>query len=242
LKYSILLISFFCIPLLGSSQEESFHTWSDFNYADFTSSKFAYGGDAGIRGAISSSEWTVFYIRPKVQYDLKSFLNLAFAASAFNTWNTNSPNSFEFRLAPEVTAQWPRINPGAFSHRGRYEARFFWNDISNDEDLDIPNQEHNSRFRYQLSFKTNYFNVMEKLDNFFIQVSSEFFLPFNETSSELFFNQNRFVLGIGQLLNDEWSYKVDFMWQRSKNTLEGDFSSDEFIVRLRVYLKKLDFN
>lgn len=228
-------------PLL-CAQEESFHTWSDFNYKDYTSSKFAIGGDAGIRGVVSSSEWTVLYIRPRIQYDLKTFVNVAFAASAFNTWNTNSPNSLECRLAPEITAQWPRISSGAFSHRGRYEARFFWNDIPDGNDSGIPDKEQNSRFRYQLSFKTEYFNISERLDNFFVQASTEFFLPFSESESELFFNQNRLVLSLGQLLNDDWSYKVDFMWQRSKNTLDGDFSSDQFILRLRLYLKKLDFN
>ncbi len=220
----------------ASSQEETFHTWSDFNYQKNFTTKFSLKGDAGIRGFLSSSDWSILYIRPGVHYQINPAISLSASVSGFNTWNRDLPNSFEFRYAPEAVAVWPSFNLGSFSHRTRYEGRFFWYDTSG-EDLNGESSDQNSRFRYQLAFKSDYFNVTNRLNNFFVQLSTEFFLPFGQDAAEIYFNQNRFILAFGQLLKKGWSYKLDFMWQRSKNTLEGDFNTNELVVRLRVYLK-----
>lgn len=236
------ILSLFLTVLAADGQdEETFHTWTDFNYRDYSSAKFSFGGDAGIRGLLTSRNWTVLYVRPKVFYDFSTELTVAGAVGLFNTWNHDVPNSTELRLAPEVTFNWPSIKLGVFGHRGRYEERFIWNQNSG-ESGDISRKDRNSRFRYLLSFKTNYFNISESLTNFYVQPSAEFFLPFGTNSAEVFFNKNRLILGLGQLLKSGWSYKVDFMWQRSKNTIDGNFSTSDYVVRLRIYLKKLDYN
>jgi len=237
----IFLLCFFLTVFNASSQEETFHTWSDFNYQRQFTTKFSFRGDLGIRGVISSSDWSILYIRPGVHYQIIPEISVAAAVSGFNTWNKNLPNSFEFRYAPEAVAVWPSFDAGSFSHRARYEGRFFWYQASGEDSNAQPTSQ-NNRFRYQLSFKSDYFNVTERLNNFFVQVSTEFFLPFGEDAAEIYFNQNRFILAFGQLLNKGWSYKLDFMWQRSKNTLEGDFNTNELVVRLRIYLKNLNSN
>jgi hypothetical protein len=232
-------ICLFCLFLgvfKAASQEDTFHTWSDFNYQHNFNTKFSFKGDAGIRGVLSSSDWSILYIRPGFHYQVNPEISVSASVSGFNTWNRDLPNSFEFRYAPEAAAVWPSFKVGSFSHRTRYEGRFFWYQTSGD-DPDAPTSDQNSRFRYQLSFKTDYFNIAERLNNFFVQVSTEFFLPFGDDATEIYFNQNRFILALGQLLAKGWSYKVDIMWQRSKNTLEGNFNTNEMVIRLRIYLK-----
>jgi len=236
LRNLIILLVLLNSTLASIAQEGSYHSWSDFNYQYNLNTKFSFKGDGGIRGVLSSSDWIILYFRPGVHYQINPEISVSASVSGFNTWNRDLPNSFEFRYAPEAVAVWPSFKAGSFSHRTRYEGRFFWYQTSED-DPDSDSFDQNSRLRYQLSFKTDYFNIAERLNNFFVQVSTEFFLPFGDDATEIYFNQNRFILALGQLLAKGWSYKVDFMWQRSKNTLEGNFNTNEMVIRLRIYLK-----
>jgi len=237
----IFSIAILFLPIHALGQEGAFHIWSDSNYQHNFSTKFSFKGDAGFRGVLSASDWSIVYFRPGVQYQVNPEISVSAAVSGFNTWNKGLPNSFEFRYAPEAVAVWPSFDAGSFSHRARYEGRFFWYQNTG-ENPDSESSDQSSRFRYQASFKTDYFNITERLDNFFVQISTEFFLPFGEDATEIYFNQNRFIIALGQLLTKGWSYKVDFMWQRSKNTLEGDFNTNELVVRLRIYLKNQNTN
>ena len=62
---------------------QEFNTWADLATIKNYSDRFRYDGDYGIRGLLTSSDWTLVYLRPSVRYRMKPWLTLHGGAALF---------------------------------------------------------------------------------------------------------------------------------------------------------------
>jgi len=220
----------------ASAQNQEFVSWVDFNYSYISSPKWTFGGDGGTRGVLTSDEFTTIYLRPAAGYKVNKDVRLSATVAGFQTFRSDNIDLFEFRLAQEVQATWPRLKRLNFTHRLRNEERFFFEDELEDQPSNDSNFE--NRLRYRLGVETNYFNVTPKIGNVKLLGGLEYFGTFQGRTDSKGFSDSRLSGGYHQLLKKGLSYSLIFIWQRSRDSSAGEFTTDQFAIRLRVYLKK----
>lgn len=221
-----------------NQKEERFLTWSDFNYSSTTSPNWTLGGDAGVRGLLTSDEFTTIYLRPMVAYKVNKDISLAAAIAGFQTFRAEGFDLFEFRLAQEIHATWPRLDRLYFTHRLRNEERFYFE--NQNEELPKDDSNFENRLRYRLGVETKDFHITSKIKNLKLLGGVEYFQTFQSRTDSERFNDSRVSVGYSQSLRKGRSYSLIFIWQRSRDVFDNDFSTDQFIMRLRVYLKQVN--
>jgi hypothetical protein len=227
-------LAFLLSGTLVWGQSSTSSAWFDYNHAQFLTADLSIVGDIGYRTNLSGQGFNLFLLRPGVNYRINSTFQVQGNISTFLTLNDEAPNSTEFRLAQEVRATWPQFKKFRFTHRLRAEERFF----TYEKDEGARRNRSNDqivRLRYFLSGTTDYKNI-GPLGNIFFTSSIEYFSNLGEESGAALADESRVYAGWGQLLNRGWSYVLHLMWIRSRNDF-GNFDSDEFVVRLRIYWK-----
>ncbi len=174
-----------------AQDENDFQTWTDFTTFMFVSNRSAVGGDVGIRGLVSSKGWTQLYIRPTYRFQY-NILDLAGGVALIHTNNKEFSNITELRLFQQATVHWPTTHLLKFSHRVRFEQRFFHYSDPSEGD---PEDDFSSRFRYQLMIRSRDFNIFNQ--KFYFKTAAEFFQKDN-SGNETFVNRSRLILAIGQ--------------------------------------------
>lgn len=222
------------LNLVTLGQSNTTAAWFDYNHTQYLKPDLAIVGDVGYRNVFTEDRRQITYIRPGVRYRFNSTFRIQGNVSTFLTFNENSTNTTEFRLAEQGVATWPRLSEFKFNHRLRFEHRYITRESTEGEN-NRELSEWSNRMRYMLSGTTDYFNL-GPLGNSYLTGSIEYFVPLADETAENFSDESRVYIGYGQLLSKGWSYVIHFMWQRSKNEV-GDFVSDDFIVRLRIYWK-----
>ncbi len=219
-----------------AQRDQDFVTWLDFNYSYVSSPKWTFGGDGGTRGIISSEEFTTIYLRPSASFKVNKDINLSATVAGFQTFRSSTFNLFELRLAQQVQATWPRLNRVFFTHRLRNEERFYFeNQVEETPENDSSFE---NRLRYRLGAETNSFNLTSKIGNVKLLGGIEYFQTLQSRTDSRRFNDSRVSAGFGQLLTKGWSYSLMFIWQRSRDVSGGEFATDQFVVRLRIYLRQ----
>ena len=204
-----------------------FQTWTDITLTYFKTQKYSYGGDAGLRGIVSSKDWNLIYIRPTVNYTLSPFFKVSGGIGSFNTFNKELSNTYELRFFQDVHVSWPDIGWVDFYHRFRFEERFFfYTDIENDFTI---------RGRYLIRARTIDFKLIGKTKSFYLKGMWELFVPFDKSAVELFVNNQRFYAAIGQRISDRFRYEIFYIWQKSREFEDDGFETSENILRLRFF-------
>jgi hypothetical protein len=228
-------LALFSTKKAGAQEDNGFLTWLDFNYSYISSSKWTFGGDGGTRGIVTSDDFTTIYLRPTVGYKVNKNIRLTAAVAGFQTFRADGFDLFELRLAQEVQATWPRLKRLNFTHRLRNEERFYFEDQFEEQPTNDSNFE--NRLRYRLGVETNYFNVTSKIGNVKLLAGAEYFETFQSRTDSENINDSRLSAGYSQLMQKGWSYSLIFIWQRSRDVFGDEFTTDQFVLRLRVYLK-----
>lgn len=208
----------------------------DLNYTYGFNTSIGLGADGGIRGALLEPEWTAVYVRPIFIYRNTDQLDFGFSFGAFQNFNTSTPDLLELRPAQQVNLEWPKLEKWSLKSRLRLEERYL---VYADENLS-PARDWKIRARYELKFKTQPFDLwfIKKL---VVLSSGEYFLPVGREVPELFTDQSRLLLGFGQSLGERMSYEVHFFWLRTKSDFEKEFQTDQYVLRLRLYLRNQRF-
>ncbi|MFT6997982.1 MAG: hypothetical protein ACJAQ4_001739 [Cryomorphaceae bacterium] len=237
-RYTLLLsgIFFFSNQKSSAQEDQDVQTWLDFNYSYINSPKWTFGGDGGTRGIISSDEVTTIYLRPTANYKVNKNVRVGAAVAGFQTFRKDDHDLFELRLAQEVQATWPRLNRVNFTHRLRNEERFYFEDKT--EEMPSDDSSFENRIRYRLGLETNYFNISSKIGNVRLLTRIEYFETLRTSDDSGRFNDSRVSGGYSQLLKNGWSYEVIFIWQRQGDVFGGEFTTDQYVLRLRVYLRQ----
>lgn len=232
-------IAYFLLGILLSTKANAqsvpgFVTWSDFNFTYGFNTTWGTGGDAGVRGLISDPNRTLLYLRPIFIYRNTDQLNFGFSVAAFQNFNRAVPDMFEFRPAQQVNLVWPQFKRWNLKSRIRLEERYLVQLKTEGFKIAEPGWEF--RGRYELKFKTEPFDV-GFIKRTYVLASGEYFIPLGEEGEQLFADQSRLLIGYGQRIGQRWSYELHFFWLRTRNTFEASLQTDQYVLRLRVFLR-----
>lgn len=160
-------------------------------------------------------------------------------AGLIYTQNYNANDNIEVRLIQGVKFEIPTIKPITIYNYVRLEERF-------------QNKFNNSgwtsafRLRYRLSTIINWKkHLLQFTEGLYIPLQTEFF--FNLKKADRFNDLVRISPGIGYKSKNDWKYETYIIFNVSKNITETNNTSNDFILRLRVYQgnptkKVLDIN
>ena len=185
--------------------------------------------------------WASLDVTPNVEYVLKDWLDAVGELATGYTAQTDDVNSFE--LSPRVGVRFHfttrDLPTGPFKrerlprHRivvrnlVRVEMRnlFYNQDTESDSVL---------RFRNRLEFQVP-LNRRRVTDDGarYAMVDWEWFIPLDDPA-ERFANRQRIRAGFGYRRNLQWRFEGLYIWTRSRDTTEDEFSTSDNIVNLRV--------
>jgi len=218
-------------PYVSSAQiynnKVDFQSWSDITLTYFKTQRFSFGGDAGLRGIVSSKDWNLFYIRPTVNYTVTPIFKVSGGIGSFNTINRQLNNTYEIRFFQDAHVSWPDIGWIDFYHRFRFEERFFfYQNIDNYFSL---------RGRYLIRARTINFKLFGEKKGYYLKGMFEAFVPLGESAIELFVNNQRWYSALGYQPSDRYRYELFYIWQKSREFVDDGFETSENIIRLRFF-------
>ena len=221
------------VPRQGWAQEtdSEFQLWINYslNIPAPVHKKWTLGGDAGIRGLLSNSDWTQILIRPTLKYKLNPIFSFAAGVATFMAWDPTISNTFEFRLFQDANMKWPNFGPVFMIHRVRFEQRFFFYQSSA-----LPNDSY-IRPRYLVGLETTNFKLFGSKPEWYIQSLVEFFGALGDASVETFVNNQRIHFALGNRISDLLRCELHYIWQRSWEIEEDGFQVSHNILRFRFY-------
>lgn len=151
-------------------------------------------------------------------------------AGLIYTQNYNANDNLELRLIQGVKFEIPTIKPITLYNFVRLEERF---------QNEFNNSGWNSAFRlrYRLSTVVNWKkHLFQFTEGLYIPIQTEFF--FNLKRADRFNDVVRISPGIGYKSKNDWRYETYIIFNISKNITETNNTSNDFILRLRVYKGK----
>jgi hypothetical protein len=235
MKKTVSIILFILVSLFKSqiskgqihNNRVDFQTWTDITLTYFKSQKFSFGGDAGLRGIVSSKDWNLFYIRPAIHYSFTPTFKLSGGVGSFNTFNKTLSNISEIRIFQDAHISWPDIGWVDFYHRLRLEERFFfYQSLENEVSL---------RGRYLIRARTMNFKFIGQKKMYYIKAMWEAFLPIGESATELFIHNQRWYAALGFQPSNRMRYEIFYIWQKSREFKDDGFSTSENILRIRFF-------
>ncbi len=242
----LLLISFFFVLSSFAQENREFNEddlkingqfWIDYNFNYTVEDDKSFSGLVGFR-SISPHAYNQFILEPTFNFlntgsqdflhlDKPLFHSFHLGGGYYYTYNYGAQNSFEFRLMQGLKFNIPPINTIILKNYVRLEERF-------QKTFNGSNWSSGYRLRYRIStvLKWNKYasNTNEGL---YIPLNAEFFV--NLKKSDRFNDILRLSPGIGYKLNDGWKFELYGSYHLTKNTIEEDFTSNDFVLRLRIY-------
>jgi hypothetical protein len=143
------------------------------------------------------------------------------------TQNYDKNDNVEFRLIQGVKFEIPTIQPITLYNYVRLEERF-QNAFNNS------GWTSSFRLRYKISTIINWKKRLLKFtEGFYIPLQTEFF--FNLKKANRYNDLLRLSPGIGYKSENNWRYELYVIFNRTKNITETNNTSNDFILRLRIY-------
>ena len=211
--------------------------WTDFTYTYSFNTAFGVGGDVGVRGILSDPDWAALYIRPIFIYRNTDQLNFGFSLGAFQNFNRSAANLLEIRPAQQVNLTWPDRPEWSLKSRLRFEERYLQYASA---DPEVPAPGWQFRARYELKFRTVPLDIWFVKKIYFL-TSGEYFFPLNDEVPEFFADQSRLIAGYGQDIGQRGAYELHFIWQRARHSYQEEFTTDQYILRLRLFFRNERF-
>lgn len=205
-----------------------FQTWTDVTLSHFINKNLSIGGDAGLRGIVSSKGWNLLYIRPTVNYTFPQIVRVSGGIGSFNTFHKSITNSYEVRFFQDANISWPDIGWINFSQRFRFEERFFFYEKNLANDFNV-------RGRYLIGASTTNFKLIGTKKAYYLEGMWEAFVPFGERVVELFANSQRWYAALGYRSSDRFRLELLYIWEQSKEYAVEKFETSENILRIRFY-------
>jgi hypothetical protein len=224
----LLLILFLCPVVKAQEDEVDFQFWVNYALSIQANQKLSYGGDVGFRGFISNADWNQILIRPTITYRFNYTFSAAGAVAWFRTFNVDDDNINEFRIHQDFNAKWPDFGFIEFFYRLRIEQRwFFYKSLPNDFDL---------RLRYLAGVESADINLFGPKAPIYFQLIYEGFRTVgDETAYEIFIDQRRFHVAIGQRISKKFRYELHYIRQKSRDGLDNAFELSQNIFRIRTF-------
>ena len=220
------------IPAFGQSEDLPTQLWLSFQHQRKVGEKTSVFTSLGYEELMSREsfwgEWNRLYLTGGGSYDLGKRFRVAGGVGLYYTYQPEIADVFEFRLWQEGTAFWPD-SPGAvrrlvFVHRLRLEERVTESDVWGFA----------LRLRYRLDTKIPLNKYTLEPGALYVPLAIEFFADVVDEVPEFFAKQNRASIGLGYVFNRNWTLDCRFHRQRSRSTIEDDFSVSNNAVEFTV--------
>jgi hypothetical protein len=230
------------LPAFGQTNGQ---LWGTMTFNWLKSDRITYEVELEPKALIFAPEgapgWASLDVVPNAEYVLKDWLDAVGEVATGYTAQTDDVNSFE--LSPRVGVRFHfttrDLPTGPFKrerlprHRivvrnlVRVEMRnlFYNQDTESDSVL---------RFRNRLEFQVP-LNRRRVTDDGarYAMVDWEWFIPLDDPA-ERFASRQRIRAGFGYRRNLQWRFEGLYIWTRSRDTTEDEFSTSDNIVNLRV--------
>lgn len=208
--------------------------WLDYNPSYIINEKVDLYGDIGVR-TVFPNEWYRLIVGPSVRYRRPKFISkelyykeeLHFGIRFFYTANKSFSNRLEIRPFQGYKLNWPDRPRIVLQHYMRLEERF---------DIETSNwvNTFGLRLRYEarmiLKFKGDWISFN---DGLYLPVGMELF--WNLKGAEQFNDLVRISPGIGYEFSPELKAEFDFSYHYTRDTVEDDFDTNDFVFRVRVF-------
>ena len=208
--------------------------WIDYNYKYLLKDNYTLYGDVGYR-VVTPYIWNRFFIRPSINYQIpKRFKSKLFYSTdlhagigIFFTDNKSESNRFEIRPFQGYSLTWPNRPLIKIIHYVRLEERF-----------DMRTQNWDNTFGLRLRYQAS---LILLFSGRYIKINKGLYLP---ASIELFWNligvnqfndAVRIVPGVGYRFSDFWKAEMNFGYHYTRNTIEEDFATNDFVLRIRIF-------
>jgi hypothetical protein len=220
------------IPAFGQGEDLPTQLWLSFQHQRKVGEKTRVFSSLGYEELMSREsfwgEWNKLYVNGGGSYDLGERFRVAGGVGLYYTYLPEVADLFEFRLWQEGTAYWPD-SPGAvrrlvFTHRLRLEER-----ATESEGWVFA-----MRLRYRLDTKIPLNKYTLEPGAFYLPLAAEFFADLMNEAPELFGNRGRLSVGLGYVINQNWTVDLRFHRQRSRSTIEGDFETSGNVIDFAV--------
>jgi hypothetical protein len=224
----MLFLLFLCdVDVYGQSSENvtNHQLWIDIFPHFSVNDKLEYYGDAGYR-TIWEESWTRIHLRPSLRYKLGKIWEIHGGLGFLYTWDTRNPNQFEIRPWQGLQLNWPKTIHMSVKNRVRIEERLVYTTDNWDFSFDL-------RFRYKLSLKVVPCKSCE-LQDVYIPIYGEMFLPVNDSIDEFFRNRGRLGIGLGYNTSKDWGFSLVMNYQKSRAGPEDEFDVIDYAYQLKI--------
>lgn len=213
-----------CVCGAQDPDQSDFETWSDIRTVYNFTEAFAYDGDQGFRGVLSSEDWSLVYVRPSVRYKLKSYFALRGGVALVYLFH--DVDAAELRFWEGVQLFWPTLNALRFDQYVRFEQRFL--------SIRQSDSEFAHRFRYRIRAQTFPQPVLKIPTPSTAMLAYEVFVYLDDPvwSSQL--RKDRFYAGVGNRVSARWTVRLQYIYQRAEWNGEGGFATADHILRFRL--------
>jgi hypothetical protein len=225
---AILIILCSILKVKGQDNDVDNQLWLNYAMTIQASQKLSYGGDAGFRGFISNKDWNQIFIRPALSYRFNYTFSASGAFAWLRTFNKDDENINEFRIHQDFNIKWPDFGFVEFFYRLRIEQRwFFYETLPNDFDL---------RIRYLIGAESADINLFGPKAPIYFQLIYEGFRTLNQESAyEVFIDQSRFHVAMGQRISKKFRYELHYIRQKSRAYEEDGLELSQNIFRIRTF-------
>jgi hypothetical protein len=234
-----LKLYFYFIGIIASShlyaQEKSTQLWTDFTVNKTLQKRFSFDCEFSYRTVVGNADkWHSLNITPKIEKAIGKHWDLLFYLGSIFTLQQQGDKTWEIRPAFGVRYHFDPFRKLQVRVLARFELRNQYN-----LEAETWSQDFRSRFRLE---ETYFINGESFANNhlWYLLSDMEVFTTIDKVLEERFSNRALLRIGAGYKLSDRWRYECICTFQYSKNTIDGEYASeDEGILRLRFryYIK-----
>jgi hypothetical protein len=211
-------------PALGQDDDLPTQLWLAFQHHHKVGEKTRVFGKLGYKELTSPDQ----FFGGSGSYDLGEHFRVDGGVGLYYTYQPEDDDTFEFRLWQEGTAFWPD-SPGlvrrlVFTHRLRFEERF----------TDSDGWDFAMRLRYRLDTKIPINKHTLEPGAFYLPLAAEFFVDLTGEVTEFFGDKRRLSVGLGYVMNKNWTLDLRFQRQLSRSTSEEDFTRSGNVIEFTV--------
>lgn len=200
-------------------------TWNDVILKYKFNDKLSHVGDVGAR-YFFESHWSVFYIRPAIQWKINKDISLTGGVALFYNANSDYDNISDYRIFQAIEAVWPRIGEFSFHHRVMTEERWF--------DTENTTAQYKLRGRYRLGLFTPHYKLLSKEKINFSEVLIEFLDHLDGNNPLPFNNVQRYTLVFGHEFANKSALELHY--QVHAVDVYSNFNIQQHIIRIRLKL------
>ncbi len=221
-------ISFFSLTSVEAQDDANTDIWLNYKMDNYIKKhKLWFRNEADYRYTNNDNSSSIFMLRSRLKYMVTYIFDLRVGIDFRYNYLSINNNTFEIRPWQGVKLDWPSFGRFSFEHYYRFEQRIFYDLVSNESELGF-----RSRYKLILSFPLNNSSYINR--TFFLDLSSEFFLPHDKNVQENFANNIRPSISLGFRYNNFWTYYLALMANNGKDNFDSNRTVNNIIISFSV--------